>query len=583
MTKLERKLFESLLFIYKQEQADSLYHRLIEQIDHFREQNHPWDREKLSNRVSESDSILITYGDMVQSEGQNPLQTLASFLQKTVGDIVSSVHILPFYPYSSDDGFAVIDYHQVNPDYGGWADVADLGENFRLMFDAVVNHISAESAWFQGFLEGEPKFQGYFYEVDADFDISNVFRPRALPLRTTFETIVGPKKVWTTFSADQIDLNFENPDLLLAVIEVLLTYVAQGAEFIRLDAIAFIWKESGTRCLHQPQTHRIIQLMRTVLDMVAPGVSIITETNVPHEENISYFGDGFNEAQMVYNFSLPPLTLHAFHTGNAEVLSAWAKTLSLESDQTTFFNFLASHDGVGLMPVRGILPETEIEKMAKRVEALGGFVSYKNNPDGSQMAYEMNINFLEALGDPENPESNLDLVAKRFLASQSIMLALRGVPGIYFHSLFGSQNWKEGVEKTGRNRTINREKLQLERLERELADPTSLRYPVFNGFCRMLEVRKTTPAFHPCGGQEILDFGKSIFAILRASLNGETYTLCLHNVTNQVHSVEIDLTSLPVAEIHSFVDILTNQSYAVKNSNLNLNIAPYQALWLQIK
>ena len=579
-TNLEKKLFKSLTYIYGQEQAASLYPRIIERVDQFLKHNPKRNKPKSYDRFSERDSILITYGNMVHSEGLNPLSTQAKFLQKYLGEAVSTVHILPFFPYSSDDGFSVIDYLQVDPDLGDWSDIAKLGENFRLMFDAVVNHISTQSEWFQGFSRGDAKFQDYFIEVDSDFDTSQVFRPRALPLITPIETVFGEKKVWTTFSPDQIDLNFSSPEVLLAVLDVFLTYVGYGAEFIRLDAIAFIWKESGTRCLHLPQTHRIIQLLRTVLDMVATGVSIITETNVPHVENISYFGDGVNEAQMVYNFSLPPLTLHAFHTGSAEVLSEWAKTLTLPSDQATFFNFLASHDGIGLMPAQGILPEEVIQNIAARVETLGGFVSYNDNPDGSQTAYELNINYLDALGDPDFTEEDTAVVAKRFLASQAIMLALRGIPGIYFHSLFGSRNWREGVEQTGRYRTINREKLALEKLESELAVPYSLRHSVFHGYRRMLEARKNDPAFHTNGGQEVLALHPSIFALLRSSLDDKNHTICLTNVSDQHLELTLDSALLSIAEAKYLIDKISLERYPLSNFQVDLTIAPYQVLWL---
>jgi sucrose phosphorylase len=309
--------------------------------------------------------------------------------------------------------------------------------------------------------------------------------------------------------------------------------------------------------------------MRSVLNEAAPDVVIITETNVPHQENISYFGNGRNEAQMVYNFTLPPLTLHSFHTGSAEALSHWADSLTLPSDQVTFFNFLASHDGIGLTPVRGILDDTAVTHIANRVKALGGHVSYKNNPDGSQSAYELNINYLDALGDPEQDEP-LDLIARRFLASQAIMLALRGVPGIYFHSLFGSRGWPEGVAETGRNRTINREKIQRIGLEHELADDASLRHCVFSGYANLLRQRTTNPAFHPNGEQEIIHCHEAVFALWRRGLDGETAVLCLHNVSNETQAISIEADG-------TFTNLLDGREYDPSS----LTLAPYQILWLE--
>ena len=560
------ELHGHLAFLYGPERAPALLARLNQIIAQFQAQQ-PQLHAQSGPRVTEKDVILITYGDMVQGD-ETPLRCLAEFLRRHLAGLVSGVHFLPFYPYTSDDGFSVVDYWAVNPDLGDWADVTATGRHFRLMFDAVINHISAHSDWFQGFLRGEPKFQDYFIAVEQDTDLSQVFRPRTLPLLTQVETASGTQHVWTTFSDDQIDLNFANPDVLLKIIELLLFYVAQGAEFIRLDAIGFMWKEIGTNCLHLPQAHRAIQLMRTVLNQTAPRAALITETNVPHAENISYFGDGKNEAQMVYNFSLPPLTIHAFHTGNAETLSRWAATLTQPSDEATFFNFLASHDGIGLTPARGILDDTAVTNIANRVKALGGHVSYKNNPDGSQSAYELNINYLDALGDPNAPNEPIELVARRFLASQAIMLALRGMPGIYFHSLFGSRGWPEGVTQSGRNRTINREKLRREKLEQELADEKSLRYHAFNGYTNLLRQRTIHPAFHPNGEQEILRLHPALFALRRVSPEGTDVLVCLHNVSKETVN-----TSLPAGQ---FTDLLTGQRYSGA-----VAVRPYQILWLQ--
>jgi sucrose phosphorylase len=556
---------DHLTFLYGAETADATLPRLVAMMARYRAKLASVDAEAAF--FDESDAVLITYGDMVQSAGQAPLDTLATFVQRTLPGVVSTVHLLPFYPYTSDDGFSVVDYHAVNPDLGDWDDVARVGTGFRLMFDAVINHISAESEWFQAFLRDEAPYTDYFTVVEPGTDLSAVFRPRTLPLLTPVDTPTGTKQVWTTFSADQIDLNYASPDVLLAIIDVLLTYVAYGARLIRLDAIGFMWKEIGTRCIHLPQAHAAIQLMRTVLDEVAPATILVTETNVPHIDNISYFGNGTNEAQMVYNFTLPPLTLHSFHTGDATALSRWAATLDTPSDRATFFNFLASHDGIGMTPARGILNPAEIDALAERVQALGGLVSFKTNPDGSQSAYELNINYSDALGKP-GEQISAEYRANRFLASQAIMLALRGVPGIYFHSLFGSRGWQEGVAETGRARTINREKLQLDQIEAELATDGSLRQLVYDGYCRLLRVRSADSAFHPNGDQRILDLDPALFAVERTAPDGSSRVLCLQNVSD----VKVTVSAV------TGTDLLTNNLHASDT----LTLPPYAIVWLKL-
>lgn len=521
--------------------------------------------------VTERDALLITYGDQVAEPGQPSLKTLAGFLERHARDAISGVHILPFYPYSSDDGFSVIDYVKVDPALGTWDDVAGLSRNFDLMFDAVFNHISAGSDWFQRFLAGDPAYANFFVTVEGEPDLSQVVRPRALPLLTEFKTPSGAKKIWTTFSADQIDLDFRNPAVLLAALDVLLFYVTRGAKFIRLDAIAYLWKEIGTSSIHLPQTHHIIQLMRAVLDEVAPNVMLITETNVPHADNLSYFGDGRNEAQLVYNFALPPLVLHSLASGDARHLTRWAQSLKLPSDQVTFFNFLASHDGIGVNPARGILSSSEIDALVERVLKHGGFVSYKHNPDGSKSPYELNINYFDALSDPASGES-MQIQIDRFICAQSIMLSLAGVPGIYFHSLFGSRNDRAGAEASGIPRRINRQKLQRADLERELADGTSLQFQVLTLLRELLRTRRANPAFHPAGRQEALDCDARLFAVLRSSPDGREHALCLHNVSNETVSVKIPLGG---EARRDFAERLMYPEGIVDAS-----IPPYETVWI---
>jgi len=556
-------LSRHLEFLYGADQTP----RLLEQTQHLLDGYRP----RLTLRdggLSERDSLLISYGDQVQRPNEKPLQTLKRFCDEHLTGIVSGIHILPFYPWTSDDGFSVVDYRQIDPNLGTWDDVSAM-QNFRLMFDGVINHISSQSGWFQKYLQDDPRYKDYFITIENDPDLSQVVRPRALPLLTSFQTPSGEKKVWTTFSDDQIDLNFKNPDVLLEILDILLLYIEHGATFIRLDAIAYLWKEIGTTCIHLPQTHAVIQFLRAAISEVAPHVQLITETNVPHKDNISYFGDGHNEAQLVYNFALPPLTLHTFHTGDAQTLSNWAKTLTLPSDKTTFFNFLASHDGIGLNPARGILSNAEIDSLVNKTLEHGGLISYKHNADGTQSPYEMNINYFDALTNP-NGDDPLELSVKRFIAAQAIMLSIVGVPGIYFHSLFGSRGWIEGVKQTGRNRTINREKLQFDELQKQLADETSLRFKVFQKFSQLLKARGGSSAFNPHGTQKILELHPSVFAVERISPDGRSRALCLHNVSSQTISFSTNHESA--------ADLFTGQTLSVTT----ITLEPYQVLWIKL-
>lgn len=532
----------------------------------------------LSDELSERDALLITYADQVRAPGQAPLETLADFCRQHLAGLVSGVHLLPFYPWTSDDGFSVKDFFAVNPEYGTWQDVAKFQPEFALMFDAVFNHMSSQSDWFLRFVQDEPDFRDFFVTVLGSPDLSQVVRPRALPLLTEFQTARGPENVWTTFSADQVDVNVRNPRVLLALTEALLFYVQHGARFIRLDAIAYLWKEIGTNCIHLPQTHAVIQVWRAVLDMAVPQVQLITETNVPHRDNISYFGDGTNEAQLVYNFALPPLVLHALLRGDSSFLTQWAATLATPAPQATFFNFLASHDGIGLNPARGILPQPEIDFLVERCLAHGGFISYKHNADGSKSPYEMNVVYFDAVNDPAVDEP-ATMQVDRFLVAQAIMLAIAGVPGIYFHSLFGSRNDRPGALQSGINRRINREKCLRKELEGELATPTSLRAAVFGRFSALLRARREHAAFRPRAAQKIYSFNPRIFALLRAAQNGQDWVLCLHNVSREVVTVRV-----AVGEVTARIggtELLSGITHAMgEDGTFTVTLQPYEVNWL---
>jgi len=518
---------------------------------------------------SQEDVVLIAYGDSLKSAGEPPLAALHEFAGRYLKNAFSCIHFLPFFPYSSDDGFSVMDFFEIDPDLGTWKEVAAIGQDFDLMFDYVVNHFSSKGQWFKNYLYSQKGFEKFAIEVDPSTDLSMVTRPRSLPLLSEYKkTNDQTVHLWTTFSADQIDFNFKSLDVLEKMIDVLLFYAAQGASILRLDAIAYLWKEIGTSCIHLPQTHDMVKLFRAVLDLVAPHVIILTETNVPHAENISYFGDGRDEAQMVYNFTLPPLLFYSFVKEDTTKLSEWAASLHLESEHNTFFNFTASHDGIGVRPLEGILDPAEIDGLIDIVKANNGQVSYKKNPDGSQSPYELNITYADAiLADKSSSR------AEKFLASQAIQYALPGVPATYIHSLLGSRNWVEGVRQTGRARTVNREKLQLEKLISELNDPQSFRARVFFPYLNLIRIRKKQSAFHPNAGFEILQLDPRVFAIKRTSPEQTIYALT--NISSRPVSL-----SLPETESSGQTTDLIS-SNPINTEAINLD--PYQYMWLAEK
>jgi glucosylglycerate phosphorylase len=535
-----------------------------------------------ADRFTERDVILITYGDLITSPGRTPLQVLSDFLHRYMRGAINSVHILPFFPYSSDRGFSIIDYEEVDPRLGTWEDIEAMTNSFRLMFDGVFNHASSKSRWFQRFLNGHPGFEDFFVSFNTRDAISSdylrlILRPRTSDLLTQFRTLHGPRYVWTTFSPDQVDLNFRNEQVLLRVVAILLFYVRRGADIIRLDAVTYIWRELGTSCAHLRQTHALVQLFRAILDVVAPHVALITETNVPHEDNISYFGDGTNEAQMVYNFALPPLVLHTFHTGDCTRLASWARSLPYVSQTATYFNFLSSHDGVGLLGARGILSEAELQALVDRAVLHGGLVSYRSNGDGTQSPYELNITWYSALNRDDADEPP-EIPVKRFLAARAIALALRGVPGMYLPTLFGAKNDTAAVRDGAEKRSINRRTFDEASLLQKLNDPECWVSQVARGMRRLVRRRIQQPAFHPNADQQILDVGPGVLAILRHA-PGRQRLLALTNVTHEPQVVDISLEAIG-STATDWRDVIARQSLTASHGRLAVTLGPYDVHWL---
>jgi glucosylglycerate phosphorylase len=478
-----------------------------------------------SRAVDERDAWLIAYADSFVAPDQVPLVTLRDVIDRYWAPEISGVHVLPFHPSSSDRGFSVMDYAQVEPSFGTWDDVAALASGLRLMADAVVNHLSAEGVWFQAFLAGDRAFERFFRAVDPAVDLSAVVRPRTLPLVTEYEGVDGPIHLWTTFSADQVDLDYRNPEVLLAVLDVLLRYRAAGASAIRLDAIAFIWKVEGSPSINLDETHEIIEILRAWLDEVDPGLMLVTETNVPHPENVAYLGrSGRREAQAVYQFALPPLLLHTLSTADPTAFVAWASSLGALPPGCTYLNFTSSHDGVGLRPVEGVLSAAAITALVEVCERGGGTVNRRRLPDGSAAPYELASTWysLMAAIDPEP-----DRALAKHLLSQAFVLALQGIPLLYVHVLLASQNDVEGYQRSGIARDLNRRDLRVRELEQIMSQPSSRSARATSEIRRMLQLRASSTCFHPDASQRIWSEA-TVVVVERVSQDGDIARVLLN-------------------------------------------------------
>ncbi|MBM6551962.1 alpha-amylase family glycosyl hydrolase [Marinomonas ostreistagni] len=528
------------------------------------------------NLWDQTDVMLITYADTLRSEDEAPLETLHQFVKTKLADSISAVHLLPFFPYSSDDGFSVMDYTEVNPKNGQWQDVSNLSKDFKVMGDLVINHCSSRSRWFENFKAGIEPGASYFYEADPSADLSNVVRPRTSPLLREVQTKQGTKYVWCTFSHDQIDLDFENPKVLLEFLGIIRLYLEKGIRWFRLDAVAFLWKTPGTKCINLPNTHEMIRLLRLMIEHYAPDAVIITETNIPNRENLTYFGNA-NEAHLVYNFSLPPLLINTLVSGSCDHLKNWLMHMPPAQDGTTYLNFVASHDGVGLRPTEGLLSEWELENLVNTMKRFGAKISSRTTETGEAKPYEINISLWDALAGSvaKGPD---EWQYARFICAAAIQLALEGLPAFYIHSLFGTRNDNERVDNTGQPRSINRHIWQMDDLKHKLNGPGHHK-KVFDRMRELIQIRRAQPAFHPNATQYILHTGDKLFAFWRQSLDRRQSLFAVYNISDEPQS--FNLSELNLFATEDWTDLVTGQKYEDRLAQVKL--MPYQFLWLANK
>jgi len=567
LSELTERVVEHLERIYPDENTHALAKRFVSAMDYGGKIH---SAPTHTNLWTERDAVVICYGNSCTAPNEAPLATLARVLHGRTEGLFSMVHLLPFFPYSSDDGFSVINYRQVNESLGGWEDITRFSKQYRLMGDLVMNHCSARSQWFLQYADNQPPGAGYFIEMDDTMDVSQVVRPRSSPLAKPVRTPSGEKFVWCTFSHDQVDLNYANPETLLEMVGIIAFYLDQGISIFRLDAVAYIWKVIGTSCVNLPETHEIIRLLRTLVARRAPEAILITETNLPNRENLSYFGNA-NEAHWIYNFTLPPLVLHALTFGRATYLNQWMMSMPPAQDGTAYLNFVTSHDGIGLRPAEGILPEAELEALVTTMKTRGGLISSREL-DGRLVPYELNISLYSACADESGSRS---LQRKKFLLAHAIMFGLEGVPAVYFPSLFSTENATHRVEATAHNRAINRPAWTEEAVNAHLeAEPEAAQF--LDDLKSLMAIRRRQLAFHPNATQFTLHLGDPVFAFWRQSRNREQSIFCLHNLSGS--PIDVPQSSLNLIDGERWIDLLSGES--IDGYSKSLVLAPYQSCWI---
>ncbi len=575
--KLDRlKIYKLLETIYSDnttEEINFISNQLLQILDDFSEKSA---YEEISNkeRWNESHSVLITYADSIYKNGEATLITLRDLLSNYFGSLSKVVHILPFLKSTSDGGFAVSSYETLEEKFGSWDDLKSISKNHDLMADLVLNHVSSSHPWVQEFIKSQEPGISNVFSPDQNLDWSNVVRPRSSSLFSQINTEDGLKQVWTTFGPDQIDLNWHNPKMNLEFLNLIITYLSNGIKWFRLDAVGFIWKESGTTCLHLPKAHSIVKILRVLLNTLLDDGVLITETNVPQKENLSYLIPE-DEAHMAYNFPLPPLLLEAIITSKADILNSWIFNWPKLPNETTLFNFTASHDGVGLRALEGLMNEQRIKDLLINCEKRGGLVSHRRLSNGEDKPYELNISWWSAMEDSGRDSNRYQF--ERFILTQLLVMALKGVPAFYLPALLASENDIKSFSMTGQRRDLNREKFKSDNLLSVLNNLESNANKNLKYLRHAMDVRSNLKQFHPSSEMKCLSNGRSDIVVIKRSKGTESI-FAIHNMTENKINYQLNDNDLPkiIDNDLNTQDFLTSTKYNWKNISLD----PFQVIWL---
>ena len=519
--------------------------------------------------VSEKTSALICYGDsLLNNNKEKTIKIFRKFYKKNLGNFFEIIHFLPFYPSSSDSGFAVKDHYQVDKKLGYWSDIYQQSKMTNIMADIVINHASSKGLWFKNFLSNKSPGKEYFLTVGKKFDISKVIRPRENKLLKKITIFKKNNFIWRTFSDDQIDLNFKNPKVLLRFIKIMINLLNHGVTIFRLDAIAYLWKKSGSKCVNLKETHEIIKLLRTICNSLKTQTIIVTETNLPEKENLSYFGRNNDEAQWIYNFSLPPLLVHSFLFEDSTYLNRWSKKLPNTKMGNNYLNFIASHDGIGMRPVEGYLKKEKLTLLFKRLKKNGGQLSYRKVQGSSKKVYEANITLFNAFQKTDY-DKNGRFFLERFISAHAIMIAFEGVPAIYFNSIFGTSNDEYKYIISGNKRDLNRYKWNKKRLDNLLKDKSSKQSIFYRQILNLISIKRQNKAFHPNAKRENLNMGKKIFCFKRTSLDKKQTIYNITNLSSKYQKLRFDY------KFSKYKNLFSKTKISHKSK-----LKPFETLWL---
>ena len=508
----------------------------------------------------------LRYRDMAREEDHNwflsqELAGMALYCDGFAGDLaglearlpylselgINLIHVMPILacpPGASDGGYAVSDFRDIDPRAGTLKDLRQLAASLRkrdmlLTLDVVVNHTSDQHEWAQRARAGDQDYQAFYYLFD-NREIPDLFEetmpeifPETAPGNFTWDPTLG-KWAMTVFNDYQWDLNYTNPRVLIEMVDIILFWANQGADVVRLDAVAFLWKKIGTQCQNEREAHLILQLMKDCCQVVAPGVLFIAEAIVAPLEIIKYFGEDAimaKECEIAYNATFMALLWDATATKNAKLLRRGIQNLPAKLDRATWLNYIRCHDDIGLGfddndirasgyepgPHRRFLVDWLTGNFAGSPARGRPFGVNPKTGDARISGALASLVGLEAALEQQDWTA-IDRAIEQILLLHGLILSFGGIPLLYYGDEIGTFNdcsFMQDAAKAGDSRWIHRPRIDWERAERR-HDRGSIEQRLFDGLKKMIAVRKTIPAFADFNNRELLaPEDPRLFAFLR--------------------------------------------------------------------
>ncbi|MGD8356862.1 MAG: alpha-amylase family glycosyl hydrolase [Lysobacterales bacterium] len=589
------RLAEVLAASYVRRGAD------LKRLDVERERNHNWflDQQWVG---------MALYSDAFAGDISGVASRI-NYLQELGVNMLHVMPILKCPPGASDGGYAVSDFRNVDERVGSLEDVRELARKLRqremlLTLDVVVNHVSDQHEWAELAREGHEKYQDYFY-VFQDREIPDMFEetmpeifPETSPGNFTWDEKMG-KWVMTVFNHYQWDLNYSNPAVFIEMLDILLFWANQGADILRLDAVAFLWKKLGTTCQNEREAHLILQLLKDCCQVTAPGVLFIAEAIVAPVEIIKYFGEDAviaKECEIAYNATFMALLWDAVATKNTRLLEQGIRNLPDKLDRATWLNYIRCHDDIGLGFDDADVIRAGYEPRAHRrflVDYFTGewddslargqpFGRNEKSGDARISGSLASLAGLEAAlerGDDKEIQQRIDLI----LLLHGMIMSFGGIPLLYYGDEIGTQNdfsYMDDEAKRGDTRWIHRPVMDWDKAELRNVQGTP-EQRIYSGLERMIAVRKSTKAFADYNNRALISTGNPhLFVFMRSDpLGFGEDVLVIGNFDHSPQSLTLsDLGNRGFFEYGKLRDLCSGQSpYLFKDQ---LVIPPYGFYWL---